>query len=251
MHPDVSTLVLQIINFAILVWLLQRFLYRPVLRMIDARRVAIEQQQAQAKAAEDKAKAELKALAGDRAGIAVERQTVLKLAADQAQAAAEVRRAQVESEAQALLDNARKTLAAERDQALAEARAMALDLGADFAQRLIAQLPQEPLAEACIERIEQHLRSLPPSQRQELVQQASAQAAITVATATALPAALADAWRSRLHAALGSDATFAFTVDPALIAGAELHFPNAVLRYSWQSALADARAEIGTDVHAG
>ena len=30
----------------------------------------------------------------------------------------------------------------------------------------------------------------------------------------------------------------------ALVAGAELHFPNAVLRFSWQSALAAMRAEI-------
>jgi len=37
---------------------------------------------------------------------------------------------------------------------------------------------------------------------------------------------------------------------PGWIAGAELHFPNAVLRFSWQSALAAMRAEIVGDGNA-
>ena len=41
MHLDWWTIALQTINFAILVWLLHRFLYKPVLRMIDARKAEI------------------------------------------------------------------------------------------------------------------------------------------------------------------------------------------------------------------
>ena len=46
MHFDWSTLALQTVNFAILVWLLHRFLYRPVLRLLDARRTEIDKQYA-------------------------------------------------------------------------------------------------------------------------------------------------------------------------------------------------------------
>jgi hypothetical protein len=46
MHFDWSTLALQTVNFAILVWLMHRFLYRPVLRLIDARRAEIDKQHA-------------------------------------------------------------------------------------------------------------------------------------------------------------------------------------------------------------
>jgi len=42
MHFDWSTFALQTANFAILVWLLHRFLYRPVLRLLDARRAEID-----------------------------------------------------------------------------------------------------------------------------------------------------------------------------------------------------------------
>jgi len=54
-------------------------------------------------------------------------------------------------------------------------------------------------------------------------------------------------WCTRLRRALGDDLEATFDVDPALVAGAELHFPTAVLRFSWHSALADMRAEINAD----
>ncbi|MEO0035300.1 MAG: synthase, partial [Pseudomonadota bacterium] len=38
MSLDWSSLALQTVNFLVLVWLLQRFLYRPVLAAIDRRR---------------------------------------------------------------------------------------------------------------------------------------------------------------------------------------------------------------------
>ena len=44
MHLDWWTIGLQTVNFAILVWLLHRFLYKPVLAMIDARKAEVRRQ---------------------------------------------------------------------------------------------------------------------------------------------------------------------------------------------------------------
>ena len=51
---DWFTVVAQVVNFLILVWLLKRFLYRPILNAIDARekRIATELADADAKKAE-------------------------------------------------------------------------------------------------------------------------------------------------------------------------------------------------------
>ena len=62
-------------------------------------------------------------------------------------------------------------------------------------------------------------------------------------TAEALPPESTERWRQTLHHALGGRADIAFETDPELIAGAELRFPDAVLRFSWKSALAAIRAE--------
>jgi F-type H+-transporting ATPase subunit b len=50
-----TTFLLEIGNFLVLVWLLHRYLYRPVLAAIDRRRAAIEQSLRDAKAAQDQA----------------------------------------------------------------------------------------------------------------------------------------------------------------------------------------------------
>jgi F-type H+-transporting ATPase subunit b len=244
MYLDWWTIGLQTINFAILVWLLHRFLYRPVLRMIDARKAEIARQYAEARATQDQVKVQLAAVEADRAGLAAEREAALKATAVQVQELIEARRTQAERDAQALLEGARKTLASERERALEEARRMALDLGAEFAQRLLAEVPMQLRAEVWIERIGQHLDVLPPSERDALSRQLADGHSLTVVTAATLPASTADTWRDRLRRPLGQGIAITFDVNPRLIAGAELHFPTAVLRFSWQSVLDSARSEL-------
>ena len=249
MHFDWFTFALQTVNFAILVWLLHRFLYRPVLRLIDARRAEIDKQYADAHAVEIKAKEQLAAVAAERASIATERSAALQEAAAQAEEAAVARRTQAERDVAAVLENARKTLADEREHALAAARRAALDLGTEIAGRLLAEVPMKLRAEAWIERIEDYLAALPEPERDALAKQLPDTVHLKVMTASALSAETAGTWRLRLQRALG-DITIDFGVDPKLVAGAELHFPNAVLRFSWASALAAMRAEVEADGHA-
>ena len=108
MHLDWWTVGLQTINFAILVWLLHRFLYKPVLRMIDVRKAEVQHQYDDAKAIEDKAVEHFKAIEAERAGIAAEREAALRAAAAQAQGITEAHRVQAERDARALLDAGRK-----------------------------------------------------------------------------------------------------------------------------------------------
>ena len=42
-----------------------------------------------------------------------------------------------------------------------------------------------------------------------------------------------------------------FRTDPALIAGAEITFPSAILRFNWRDALTTAAREINRNEHAG
>jgi F-type H+-transporting ATPase subunit b len=220
MHFDWWTLALQTVNFAVLVWLLNRFLYKPVLRTVDARRAEIDAHYATLAKADGETGARRAAVEGERAGIAAEREALL-------------------------IEDARKTLAAEREAALGEARQVALDLGAELARRLLAELPAKQRAEAWLERVDQELAELPKSEQESLrASLAEAGAVVTVVTASPLPDGVAEIWRARLGQRLGGGITVAFAVDAALVAGAELHFPTAVLRASWRTAIAALRAEV-------
>jgi F-type H+-transporting ATPase subunit b len=247
---DWWTLALQTINFAILAWLLHRFLYKPVLRMIDARRAEIDKQYAEVSSAEAKARDALATIEAARSNITAERDTVLKAATAQAEEVAKARRAEAEREAAALLDGARKTLATERDQALAEARKLAVDLGAGMARRVLAGVAgvlAKVRAEAWLREIEQYLAALPKPEFEALWKQFADGAPLRVVTAWALPEKAAEAWRAGLQKKFGGQTSITFDIDSHLIAGAELHFPSSILRFSWQTALEALCSEI--DAH--
>ncbi len=248
MQLDWQTLTLQTVNFAILVWLLQRFLYRPVLRIVDARRAEVQSRTDAAAAAESQAKAQLAAIETQRAGIAAEREAALREAAAQAERAARERASRADADAAAVLDKARSALAAERAHALTGLQRDALELGADVARRLLDQMPAKLRAEAWMERIDAQLATLSSEDREGLVPAGADQTGLTVVTAAPLSAENAEDWRVRLRRRFGERLAISFIVDEALVAGAELHFPTAILRFSWQSVLAAIRSDM--DAHA-
>lgn len=248
MHFDWSTLALQTINFAILVWLLDRFLYRPVLRVMNARRAEIEAHYAAAREAESKANEALASIVAQRAGIARERAAALDGAAAESERAASTRRAESEREAAALLNGARRTLAAERDQATSDLRRIALDLAGAMARRLLADAPSGLRAQVGLEPVEARLHALSKSEVEGLFGASADRRAVRVVTAEPLSAELVERWRETLGRLGGAEVEIAFETDPELIAGVEVHFPNAVLRATWKAALAAIRVE--TDAHA-
>lgn len=246
MQIDWWTLALQTVNFAVLAWLLHRFLYKPVLGMIDKRRADVDQRFSKADEARNAAEEEVARLAAEREEIASERTAALMEAADEADRRAAQRRQQAESEAEALLEDTRRELARERNEATGAVRQAALDLGTDIARRLLDEIPPDLRTRAWLERIEQHLATLPAKERDEIHQSLEEKSELRVVTAASLPEDMQDLWRTRLSEALPGEAavTFVFDTDPALIAGAELHFANATLRFSWRSALKNMRQEV-------
>jgi len=244
MHFDWWTFGLQTVNFAVLVWLLHHFLYKPLLRMIDERRAEIDKQYAEADAARARAKDELAAIEARQAGIVAERDATLESARERAEELAEERHARAEADARSLVESSRKALVTERDKALAEVRTTALDLGTAIASRLLSEVPVKLRAEAWLDRIVDYLVALAKPELEALLRQIDDGASVTVVTAVSLPPESAEAWRVRLHPVLGDGPAIAFDVDAELIAGAELHFPNAVLSFSWKSAVASVRSEI-------
>ena len=205
MHLDWWTMALQTVNFAILVWLLHRFLYRPVLRMIDARKAEIAQQYDDAKAADQQAQTQLADVEAQRAGIAAEREAALRAAAAQAQEAARARHAQAERDATGVARRRAKdvgggTRAGAGGSAQSRARPRRR-----FRQRLLADVPIELRAEARIERVEQYLGALQEPEPTRWCSQLADGQALTVVIAVPVPPPTAELWTERLRRKLGAD----------------------------------------------
>jgi len=246
MHLDGWTLLLQAINFLVLVWLLRHFLYRPVLAVIAERQAATERVRGDADAARREA-ADLKSTVDtEKAGLAAERDRLL--AAARAQAAAE-RAALLDKargEAEGLLAEERARLAEERRQAEADLRGHAAALGTDVAARLLRAAASDGMAEGFLEAACRSVEALPEPQRRALAGGAGP-VPIRLVTSAPLTVPEGERWQERLAAALDRPVAVEFAEDPGLIAGVELHFPHTVLRHSWKQALAVAMEELTRD----
>ena len=247
MRIDWWTLALQAANFLILVWLLQHFLYRPVQNLIADRQHRTDSVIAEASAAKAAAEQLQGELEQQRAAIAREREQAMEQAhaAAKAEAAALLERAR--GEAQGLLAEERQRLDQERADAAEAVRRDAIDLGVAIARQLLASAVDGSLEAPFLARAATKLAALPESERRELVDQLAGGEALRVVTATPLEPATSAGFRDQLQDLLGADAPVRFDVDPTLLAGVELHFPNAILRHSWRDGLRDIEEQLKHD----
>lgn len=246
MHINWWTLALQTVNVLILIWILSRFFFRPVIDIVakrqqqadkllaDAARVRLEA--ADERVAADKTNAEIAAererlLAQAHSAAQSEKQNLL------AQSSAEIARRRAEAEA-----------AIVRDRLAAEAAIVdhASNLAVEIARRLLARLPRQNTLDAFVEETCRELRALPPEAREGL---ASAATAHPLEVVTAAPLADDDSQhvRAALTRALGRELPVTFASDPAIIAGIELVGQNAIIRNSWRADLDRIRREISRD----
>ena len=243
MHFNGWTFALQVVNFLILVWLLNRFLYQPLTRNIDRRRQQIEDAFASAAGREQDAQQHQRLYEARLAGMDIERQRLL---ADAKTEAEEERRALVVlARAQADETRAAMRREAEREQnAMATAICdWAIETAITVSERLLRDLSPDASTDLFLARTLRELHALPADRRARLRSGLAAGARLVVATAQPLDDVTMARWQNLLRAELELDRSVqvAFATDPSLVAGAELRFPDAVVAHSWRDALQSAR----------
>jgi F-type H+-transporting ATPase subunit b len=251
MQIDGWTLALQAVNFLVLVWLLQRFLYKPVRAILAQRKEAAAKAFAEAERHQQEADAAKQRFEAAQAALAQERQDMLRDLHREQEAERDKLLQSTRDDAERTLVAARKQIDEERDAALAELRKQAADLAVDLAATLLRKAAPTQPDEALLQRIEAELQGLPEEERARLRDDLAADGArLTVVTAAALPNGDRDRWRQRLAACLGGDDRTDFVTDPEIIGGAELRLPHAVLKFSLADQLAKAKEALQRDATA-
>lgn len=219
---DWFTVGAQTLNFLILVWLMQRFLYRPVLRAIDARERRIAQGLAEAD--QKKAEAQKEREEFRSKNEAFERQRVALLG----QMAKDV-----EAERLSLLEAARKaadTMSAKRMETLrGEARELrqAIGLRAQqevfaIARKTLADLAATGLEERMVEVFIRQLRASGDLARAELTAAAAGADPVFVRTAFDLPEARRAELKGVFDEMAAADVPVRFETAPDLVSGIDL-----------------------------
>lgn len=242
------TLALQGINFLLLVWLLERFLYRPVKDVIAKRKELAEHAFDEAKTAKQEAEEEGRRFNEDRMQLSQERQALLKQLHEELEAERRKTIEQARDEAANLVKTARAAIAEEREAAISELREEVAALAVDMASSLLRKSGPGVSNDVFLGQIEEKLQSLSDNERERLnTDLATDGAGLTVVTAAPLAPEDEDRWRTRIGACLGQPECAEFVSEPEIIGGAELRFPHAVLTLTWADQLEAAKQELCRD----
>ena len=136
---DPALLIAYVINFAILVFLLRLFLYRPILNMLAERRQKIQESLEQA----DKVRQEAEIQRAEfQRELEEARKTSQEAAARVAQETEKMREAilaEARKEADQIREQARQQIEIERQQVMAELQHQVVDLAVELARKVIGQ----------------------------------------------------------------------------------------------------------------
>jgi F-type H+-transporting ATPase subunit b len=220
MEIDLTTFLMEIANFMILVWIMNRLLYKPVRRIIAERQAAMEQTRAEAERMRTEAAGLEQTYQGRLASWDMEKAELRRQL--QVEIAAERQRltAGLDLELAGMRDKARVTeeRRAEEIVRLSEERAIAN--AGQFAARLLTRTATPELGSRLMEMLLEDLAGLPDEQRRSIIDAlAREEATVHVESAHQLAETAPVAFEARFREIFPAAKQFSFCVNEALLAG--------------------------------
>ncbi len=239
MELNWTTFLLEVINFLILVWLLKRFLYRPVLDIIEKRRQKIGEELARAAEVQEEVDTAKQQYA-DRLAHWEDEKRRAKEVLEQDMARERERRLGLLDQELTRQRQQRSARERQEQESLhARAESQALQQGATFAARLLSSLAGPELDLRLQQLFIEQVATLPETRRKELEDGWNDSSSdLEVISATSLDEAQQQALRGALENALGPSARcWRFSRDPGLIAGLRVSFGGWMLEANLQDEL--------------
>ncbi|HUA36057.1 MAG TPA: F0F1 ATP synthase subunit B [Candidatus Binataceae bacterium] len=242
------TFALQAANFLVLVWLLQRFLFKPVKTIVARRKEEISRALSEVSAQKETVEQLKLETEHRKAQLESERQQLL----DQARAQASAERQKVideaHGEAKKIRDQSLARLEQERTAASTELYQQSANLATNLAEHLLRESTDDSIEHQFLGRVTAYLDRMPPQERATLLAGSNPESLI-VTTAHPLVAQQQTEWRAQLMKRLGTEVKIEFQDDTNLVAGTVLTFPHAILRFNWRDSLAAAMKELRRNEH--
>ena len=233
-----STFVLEVINFLVLVWILKRFLYKPILDVIRRRRAGIEKTLADAEALHADAEKSREQYEGRLADWNQERRQAREALIRELEAERKVKMTELQSSLEQERETARAAEARRQADAMRKIEETALMQGARFATSLLEQASGPDKEARLVEMVTAELTQL-PAERIAALRNSYGKTleAIVVVSAFELP----DDQRQRLKQALATvtspNIPLRFEQNSELVAGVRIIIGPWVLGVNLQDEL--------------
>jgi F-type H+-transporting ATPase subunit b len=243
---DWFTVGAQALNFLILVWLLKRFLYQPVLNAISVREQRIGMQLADAASKQAAATKERDEFERNNREFDAQRAALLAQASEQARAEHQRLLEQAHKDAEALRLRLADLLRSEQQLLSAEVARRTRDQVLAIARKVLADLATASLEDSMARVFVERIRALSGADRKLLTSATEAAAgALVVRSAFELPAQQRTAIEQALSEIGASVSRLNYETVPGLISGLELHASGRKLAWSVADYLGALEKSVG------
>jgi F-type H+-transporting ATPase subunit b len=243
---DWFTVAAQIVNFLILMWLLKRFLYKPILDAIDARENRIATELADAAEKQTQAAQERDAFRQKNDDFDQQRDNLLSKAKDEAEAERHRLVDEARQAAEALRAKRQEALHRERQSLNHELSRRTREEVFAIARQTLKDLAETSLEERMVEAFTRRLRELDSEAQEDLAKALRASPdPVRVRSAFELAPEQQGAIRNTLHEVFSAEIQVRFETEPDVISGIELTAGGQ--KVAWSIAEYLASLETGVD----
>lgn len=241
MRIDWITVVAQIVNFLILVYLLKRFLYQPVIRAMERREQRIADQVKEAAEREERADARARDYQEKLRDLEHEQSRLMDRAREEAEEARKILLQEAREEVARIRQGWQRQTQQEKEEFLKALRRQAGDAVLGIARKVLADLSGAELEARMVEQFVQRLKELDRASRRAFEE---SDEPVRIATSFELGAPARSHLSRIVHEHLVPDADVEYGENPALVCGIELTAGGRRLTWS----LADYLEELSEGV---
>lgn len=249
---DWFTIVAQVVNFLILVWLLKHFLYDKILRAMDDREKRVQERMEEAEDKSRQAREEARSYEEKTREIEEKRQEMLEQAKREAE---EKRREMMEKarkEVEAQREQWEESVRNQREAFLRDLRKRIADQVFEISARALRDLGDQAVEERIGERFLEEMEHMAGEERDSVV--ASVQKdenRLSVRSSFELSGNLRGRITRRIHEMFAKDADVLYETDDELIAGIELKVPGVKVAWSVEQYLESLHEDVARRLEQG
>lgn len=223
MQIDWLTVAAQIVNFLVLVWLLQRFLYKPITGAMRRREERIEERLADAQAAREEVEDDAERLKQEKAKLDESKDAILNEARQDAERLREKLEAETREEMEGKRAAWRDHIADEQDAFVASLTRKAGQKVLEISERVLADYADCDVSERVVATFANRVKSLDPETRDKMRNAATEEGAeAMIHSGATIDGAAKGRITRAIRAVLSNDIDVTYHEDPEMVLGARL-----------------------------
>lgn len=233
------TFIAQLINLFVLVWLLKRFLYRPILEAVDKRQAEITNKVKQAQNEYESAKQEHQELLAQKHSFQLEKETLFNQAAEQIDSLRKIQKEELSAQKQKALQKIKADILADKKQIETQVRDLAIENFMTLSQKLVKDFGLLTPFENTVLLFQKTITELPEDEKSIITKALQKKNKLTILVSQKLT----DLQEKEIQKTLadtflkGQSVLCFFKEEPSLILGLELKTDELLVEWSLKSYL--------------